>query len=161
MAAIKTILYCTDMGDHMRPVLRFTMDMAKQHEAKIIMLHVIEPLSSGVLVAIDAYMPKLKSAQFIKDGIKKTLETMQQRLNNFCVDEKIEKSSDCTIISKVKAVSGYSAETIVHQAQKMNAELIVVGSHTNPSLNSGFIGSTARKVTQLSKIPVLVVPVYE
>ena len=161
MPAIKTILYCTDMGEHMRPVLRFTIDMARQHEAKIIMLHVIEPLNSGVLVAFDAYIPKHNAAEMIKDGIKTTLKTMQQRLNNFCDEEKMEHSSDYRLFSKVKAVSGHSAETIVHQAEKLKAELIVVGSHTNPSLNSGFIGSTARRVTQLSKIPVLVIPVYE
>lgn len=47
MSAIKTIRYSTDMGGHMRPVFRFTIGMAQQHEAKIIMLHVIEPISSG------------------------------------------------------------------------------------------------------------------
>jgi len=36
-----------------------------------------------------------------------------------------------------------------------------VGTHTDPSFGAHLLGSTARKVTQLSKIPVLVVPVHE
>lgn len=161
MPTIKTILYTTDMGDHTRPVFRFAIDMAKKHDAKIIMLHVLEPLSSGVLLAINAYMPKRNAKEVLKEGIKKALKKMQQRLNNFCEDEKIGKKSDCNIISKVKAVSGYPAETIVQQAEKLNVDLIVVGTHSSTSANSKFIGSTARKVTQFSKVPVLVIPVSE
>jgi nucleotide-binding universal stress UspA family protein len=160
-ATIKTILYATDMGDHMRPVFRFAIEMARKHEAKIIMLHVIEPLSSGVLATIDVYMPKFNAQEVLRDGMKKTLVKMQQRLNNFCEDEKIKEPLDCEVISRVKVVSGHSAESIVHQAEKLAADLIVVGAHTNPSISSKFLGSTARKVTLLSKIPVLVVPVNE
>lgn len=158
---IKTILYTTDMGDHMRPVFRFAINIAKNHDAEIIMLHVLEPLSSGVLSTIDVYMPKFNPKEVLQDGMKKALAKMQQRLNNFCEDEQMKDPSDCEIISKVKVVSGQSAETIVQQAELLNVDLIVVGTHTNPSITSSLLGSTARKVTQLSKIPVLVVPVYE
>lgn len=158
---IKKILYATDMGDHMRPVFRFAIDIARHHDAEIIMLHVIEPLSSGVLVTIDVYMPKFNAKEVLRDGMKKALKKMQQRLNNFCEDEKIKLPSDCEIISKVKVVSGRSAESIVHQAELLGADIIVVGTHTSSSVSSNFLGSTARNVTQLSKIPVLVVPVCE
>lgn len=158
---IKTVLYATDMGDHMRPVFRYAIDIARHHKAKIIMLHVMEPLSSGVLVTIDVYMPKFNAEEVLRDGMKKALAKMQQRLNNFCEDEKIKDPADCEIISKVKVVSGRSAESIVHQAEQLGADLIVVGTHTGSTASSNFLGSTARNVTQLSKIPVLVVPVYE
>lgn len=157
---IKTILYTTDMGNHMRPVFRFAINIAKQHDAEIIMMHVLEPLSSGVLSTIDVYMPKFNHKEVLEDGMKKALEKMQQRLSNFCEDEQINDPVDCAVISKVKVVSGHSAETIVTQAEVMDVDLIVVGTHTNPSMSANLIGSTARKVTQLSKIPVLVVPVY-
>ncbi|MFK5892488.1 MAG: universal stress protein [Pseudomonadota bacterium] len=160
-SAIKTILYATDMGDHMRPVFRYAIDIAKKHEAKITMLHVIEPLSSAALVALDVYMPKVNAQEVYRDGMKKALLEMQQRLNNFCKDEKIKDPSDCEIVSKVKVVSGRSAETIVKQAEKIGADMIVVGKNTGSSLGTRLIGSTARNVTQLSTIPVLVVSVYE
>ncbi|MCK5648451.1 MAG: universal stress protein [Gammaproteobacteria bacterium] len=160
-STIKTILYTTDMGNHMRPVFRFAIDIARKHEAEIIMLHVIEPLSSGTLATINAYMPISSVQEIFQDGMKKALQKMQLRLNNFCEDEHINDPSDCEVISKVKVVSGYSAETIVQQAELLGADIIVVGTHTNKSMSSNLLGSTARKVTQFSKVPVLVVPVNE
>ncbi len=158
---IKTILYATDMGDHMRPVFRFALELARKHKAKIVMLHVMEPLNSGILTAIDIYMPKIKSKEVLQDGMHKVLGKMQKRLEKFCEDEKEIHPDDCEYISKVKVVSGRSAETIIHQADKLGVDLIVVGSHTDPSIRSSLLGSTARNVTQLSRRPVLVVPVYE
>ncbi len=158
---IKKILYATDMGNHMRPVFRFAIDIANMHKSKIVMLHVVEPLSSGTLLALDVYMPKTNTKKVLQDGMKKSLKKMQSRLNSFCKDENISDPSDGKIISKVKVVSGHCAEMIIKQAEEMKVDLIVVGKHTSPSLHTMLMGSTARKVTQLSKIPVLVVPVYE
>ena len=158
---IKTILYATDMGDHMRPVFRNALEIARKHEAKIIMLHVMEPLNSGILMAINVYMPKVKTKKVLEEGMKTALAKMQKRLEKFCKDEKESHPDECTFISKVKVVSGRSAETIIHQADKLGVDLIVVGSHTDPTIRSSLLGSTARNVTQLSRRPVLVVPVYE
>ena len=160
-AGIKKILYATDMGKHMRPVFRFAIDIADNHDAKIVMLHVMEPLSSSMLTTLDVYMPKINAREVLQDGMKKALKEMQKRLNQFCDDEQIDKPSERSMISKVKVVSGHSAESIVYQAEKMGVDLIVVGTHTTPSVRSKILGSTARNVTQLSKIPVMVVPVYE
>ena len=158
---IKTILYATDMGDHMRPVFRFALAMARKHEAKIVMLHAAEPLSSGVRLTIDVYMPEVSAKEVRRDGMKKALMKMQQRLDEFCEDELKQNPADRELITEVKVVSGRPAETITKQAEQLKADLIVVGTHTDPSFGAHLLGSTARKVTQLSKTPVLVVPVYE
>ncbi len=158
---IKTILYATDMGDHMRPVFRFALGMAKTHEAKITMLHVAEPLSSGVRLTIDMYMPEVNAKEVLRDGLKKVLVEMEQRLDEFCEEELKQTPSDRELIDEVKVVSGRPAETITQQAKHLAADLIIVGTHTDPSFSSHFIGSTARRLTQLSKTPVLVIPVYE
>jgi len=160
-AKIKTILYATDMGEHMRPVFRLATDIVKNLAATIIMQHAIEPLSAGAGGTIDVYMPKFDAKEVLQDGMKKALVRMQKRLNNFCEDEKIKDPSDCEIISRVKVVNGRCAESIVHQAEQLGADIIVVGRNTSSSVTSRFLGSTARNVTQLSKTPVLVVPVYE
>ena len=158
---IETILYATDLGDHMRPVFRFALGIAKKYEAKITMLHVAEPLSSGVLTAIDVYMPAVTVKEVVRDGMKKALADMQHRLDSFCEDELKQSPMDRKLVAEVKVVSGRPEEIITQQADKMEADLIVVGTHTDPTVGAYLLGSTARKVTQLSRIPVLVVPVYE
>lgn len=158
---IKTILYATDLGDHMRPVFRFALGIAKKHEARITMLHVAEPLGSGVLTAIDIYMPDVTVKEVVRDGMQKALADMQRRLDAFCEDELKQSPADRQLVTEVKVVSGRPAEIITKQADQLKADLIVVGTHTEPGGGAYLLGSTARKVTQLSKIPVLVVPVYE
>lgn len=158
---IKTILYATDLGDHMRPVFRFALGKAKKHEAKVIMLHVAEPLDSGVQVAINVYMPEVSAKEVLRDGMKKARVEMQRRLDKFCRDELKDSPADHELVKEVKVVSGRPAETIIQHAKELAADLIVVGTHTDPSYGAHLLGSIARKVTQLSKTPVLVVPVYE
>lgn len=158
---IKNILYATDLGDHMRPVFRFALGIAKKHDATITMLHVAEPLSAGVQFSINVYMPEANAKEILRDGMKKALGKMQERLDEFCEDELKETPEDRELIAKVKVVSGRPAETITEQAEQLGADLIILGTHTDPSFGSHLIGSTARKVTQISKTPVLVVPVPE
>ena len=158
---IKTILYATDMGEHMSTVFRFALGMARKYEAGMIMLHVAEPLSSGMQFAISAYMPKVSAKEVLRDGMSTALVKMQQRLDKFCEDELEQNPADRKFITGVKVVSGRPAETITQQAIQLEADLIVIGTHTDPSFGSMLLGSTARKVTQLSRIPVLVIPVFE
>ena len=53
---IKTILYATDLSRHMRPVFRHAISLAQHLNAKIIMLHVVEPLGSTGEAVISAYL---------------------------------------------------------------------------------------------------------
>jgi len=158
---IKTILYATDMGKHMRPVFRFAIELAKKHEAEIIMLHVAEPLSSGVQMAINMYMPDTTSKQVLQGGMQKMLKQMHQRLDAVCEEELGQNAEDCEIIKSIEVVNGKPSDVITHQAEQLGVDLVVVGTHTDTSFSAHLIGSTARRVTQFSKIPVLVVPVFE
>ncbi len=105
----------------MRHVFRYALEIAEKHEAKITMLHVIEPLTSGALVTLDLYMPKINTKEVLKEGMKKTLKKMQQRINKFCDDEHIDKAYECKIISKVKVVNGKPREAIINQAKKISS----------------------------------------
>lgn len=93
--------------------------------------------------------------------MKKALADMQRRLDAFCEDELKQSPADRELVTEVKVVSGRPEEIITQQGEQLEADLIVVGTHTDPGASAYLLGSTARKVTQLSKIPVLVVPVYE
>ncbi|RKZ37145.1 MAG: universal stress protein [Gammaproteobacteria bacterium] len=156
---IKTILYATDMGEHMRPVFRFAVSLAEKYGAKISMLHVTEPLTPQVRWAIEAYMPDSNAQQVHHEGFKKIQDEMQVRLADFCKEEMGKSPEECDLVSNFSVVPGRPAETITEAAEKMDADLIVVGTHTDPSFGAYLLGSTARKVTQLSKKPVLVIPV--
>lgn len=155
---IKTILYATDLGRNMRPVFRHAIGLAQHLSANIIMLHVVEPLGSTGEAVLSAYLPGKKAEQLERDGMKKILKQMKTRLENFCQEELslCEKSS--SMVKEILVTTGRPADRIPQQAEKHNADMIVMGSWSDGFIGHGLLGSTARHVTQISHLPVLVVP---
>jgi hypothetical protein len=82
----KTILYATDMGQHMRPVFRHAISLAQHYQANIIMMHVAEPLGSTGMAVLELYMPE-KMGSFHKDDMKSILSDMKKRLHAFYLEE--------------------------------------------------------------------------
>jgi nucleotide-binding universal stress UspA family protein len=155
---IKTILYATDLGDHMRPVFWHALQLAKLHKGRIIMLHVMEPLSGTGLAVVDAYLSPKKREQMQQDGMKKILDIMRERLNQFCQEELGESPEDSPLVSDVVVHTGRAGDEIPRQAQDKEADLIVLGTCSHGLLGRGLLGSTATRVVQTSRVPVFVVP---
>jgi nucleotide-binding universal stress UspA family protein len=157
-APIKTILYATDQGIHMRPVFRRAIALAEVHGAQILMLHVAEPLTATGMAVVEAYLPKDQFAQYQHEGMQKILEQMRARIAKFCEDETGDCPEDSHLVSEVLVVHGRPGAEIPRQAKLHRADLIVMGSCSHGLLGHGLLGSTARRVIQQSEIPVLVVP---
>jgi nucleotide-binding universal stress UspA family protein len=157
-APIKTILYATDQGTHMRPVFRRAIAMAEVHGAQIIMLHVAEPLTATGMAVVEAYLPKDQFSRYQHEGMQKILEQMRKRIVKFCEDETGECPEDSNLVSEVIVVHGRPGDEIPRQAKQHGADLIVMGTCSHGLLGHGLLGSTARRVVQRSDIPVLVVP---
>lgn len=151
----KTILYATDLGKKMRPAFRHAISIAQQYQAKIIMLHVAEPLGSTGQAVLDLYAPE-KVEDFETIELREILDQMEVRLEEFSADELGDKAD---LVSSVIAVTGNPADEINKIADDREVDLIVMGSHTNDSFGSALLGSTARKLVHISHRPVLVVPV--
>ena len=54
------------------------------------------------------------------------------------------------------AFVGYRA--VLHEAERLGAQTIVIGAHTHGRLHALFVGSVAAQVLRGAKVPVLVVP---
>ncbi len=158
ISEIKTILYATDLGRHMRPVFRRAISLAQQLNAEIIMLHVVEPLGSTGEAVLSAYLPAKKADELERDGMKKVLQTMKGRLEKFCEDEMAALDHKSTRVKEILVATGRPAERITQEAEKHQADLIVMGSWSEGFMGHGLLGSTTRQVTQISQLPVLVVP---
>lgn len=156
--AINTILYATDLGKHMRPVFRRAIHLARVHQGHIIMLHVMEPLSGTGQAIVDAYMSSKKREEMQHDGMKKILERMRERITKFCEDELGEGPDSSPLVSDVVVHSGRASEEIPHQAEQKGVDVIVMGTCSHGLLGRGLLGSTAARVIQISRVPVMVVP---
>jgi nucleotide-binding universal stress UspA family protein len=53
---------------------------------------------------------------------------------------------------------GYPAEEILRQANKLNFDAIVMGTHGKGLLSQAFLGSVAKKVLRRTRKPVFIIP---
>lgn len=155
---IKTILYATNLGDHMRPVFRQAIHMARIHQAKILMLHAVAPLGSTGHAVLSLYLPDKQVHDIEQESLEEVIRTMTQRLENYCAEEDdICKDKD-DLIGQIAVSAGNPADVISHYAETHEVDLIVIGTHTRHANGHTMLGSTARTVTQHSKVPVLIIP---
>jgi nucleotide-binding universal stress UspA family protein len=157
MTEINTILYTTDLGQHTRPAFRMTVNLAKQCNAKIHFLYVIEPMSANTALLVNSYL----SEGTIEDLHQHSVDNIHKEINNsidkFCLEE-LDGEEFPGGNPVVDIIEGSPADTIISMAEDKNVDVIVMGSHAHSALNNLFIGSVADKVVNRSTKPVLLVP---
>jgi nucleotide-binding universal stress UspA family protein len=56
-------------------------------------------------------------------------------------------------------LQGPPGETIVAEAERLEADLIIIGSHGHGAFHKMLVGSTSGDVLRKARIPVMVIPV--
>lgn len=159
--SITTILYTTTLSSHTLPVFRFTVGLAKQHGAKIVLLHVAEPLNNTTWFLIESCLSPDMVEKIQKEATHGILEKIHKRLERFCADELGSTLEQTDVIAEIRVVGGFAPDLILQEAERCNADLIVMGAYTGSVLRTNLLGSTTRRVTLCSKRPVLVIPVAD
>ena len=156
---INTILYASDLGDQTRPVFRLAISQARRYDARILMLHVVPPLGSTAQSIVDNYLPKEEVDRLHKEGMRHVMENIKQRLDKFRQDEIAAYNLNRIPVTEIIVVSGsYPSQEILRVAEEHHADMIVMGKSTRSFFNSDVLGTTARRVTRYSQVPVLLVP---
>ncbi len=156
---IRTLLYASDLGGQTRPVFRHAMFLARHYRAKIVMIHVVEPISEGTKAIIMSYLSQGLDPDVQKMTLENTLSTMKNRLKKFYFDENCDEE-DAKLVKEVVVVAGQPSEEILRVAQEQHADMIVLGKSTRKVHGVRLLGSTARRVSRMSRLPVLLVPNY-
>jgi len=140
------ILYATDYSKASARALDEAIGLAKQNNAELLVVHVIEPVSSYVTAedygGAELYMR-------LEETTKREAQASMKKLM-----DKLQKS-------KVKATSlmlkGIAHDQIVRAAKSRRVDVIVIGTHGRTGLSKLFMGSVAGKVVSMAHCPVLTV----
>jgi nucleotide-binding universal stress UspA family protein len=146
---ISKILVPTDGSKAAQKAARFTVDLAKQLKASVIVLSVIDnrSLISQTVLASETAMNVIEP---IEDYLRAAAEGYVGKIKKLC-----EKNG---VQSKIVITTGHPVEEIVKEAKKSKADLIVMGSHGRSALAAAVLGSVAYGVIHNdTKIPALVV----
>jgi nucleotide-binding universal stress UspA family protein len=83
------------------------------------------------------------------------------RLDEFCRQAKSEAPQCPFIVENTIVITGQPVDEIVSHAEKVDADMIVMGSHGQGMLADVTMGSTSRRVLRRSSRPALVVRLPE
>lgn len=158
---IKTILYATGLGAGAPYIFRHALALARQHQAMIVAVHAIEPLSPFGQSLVEHYISHDVSTEMHRKAQEKVKSQLTERLRNICVQE-CNGSTECdALVSSILVVEGQPSQVIQDTAKNWAADLIVMGAHRHTMIGEVMVGSTTRRVLQGTELPVLVVKIPE
>jgi nucleotide-binding universal stress UspA family protein len=165
---IRSLLFSTNLSENCRPALEASIALATQHQAEMILLHIIDREVPGQveehfkIVLGDKKWEALK-AEHEKEAHQALIGKMssdkltRKVMAQYCQEAGLDTTS-CTFPWKDVVVPGSDvAGIIIEQAALSNADLIVLGSRKG-FLGGNAVGSTIKSVLRKSVTPVLVVP---
>lgn len=138
---MKTILVPTDFSENAEKALDFALALAHKFNAKLRLIHTYNTSApAGHLGNINRIIKEDREKEMVA-FVKKTKESI---------------SFDLDI--KGRCRKGYTTELIENEAERIDADLIVMGTLGASNLGKQMMGSTASKVIKNTQFPVLAIP---
>lgn len=155
---IKNILFATDLGIYTPFMLHHVNALAGQHNARVVVLHVVEPPGHMAEAVVETYLSAETRRELEDVGIKRIIDSIKRRVVDQLEEEYLDGQEGLSHIRDVLVLSGHPADTILSQANELETDLIILGSHGHRNLAPNLLGSVTSKVLQMSRVPVYMVP---
>ena len=155
----KNILYATDLTPNSDYAFKHAVLMARQSQAKIHLLHVVPEIDAGFRSYVSAVMGEGKLEAFEGQHEEQARIDMKLRLEKFAQEELEDHPEDLKNIAGIEVVHGHAVTEILLAADRLNVDVIVMGTHGKGTKGHTFLGSVAEKVLHKSKKPVFVIPI--
>ena len=151
---INTILYTTSLGKHTRPVFRHAVKLATALNAKIVILHVVEPIGEMGSALIKNYLSDDLVKKMHDEGINQIHQEMHTRIEKFCAEELNNLPQADQLNVEYVVVEGNHTDSILNEAKKRSVQMIIMGAENSFGRHS----HTAQQVARNASVPVLSVP---
>ncbi len=151
---MKKILIALDYYPSALKVAEMGYLLGKTMKAEVILFHVI---SDPVYYASVEYSPIMGFSDFVGYdpyqldnviGLKQAAQHFLEKTKRHLKDENI----------RVIIGEGDIADSVLETAESIDADLVVVGTHSRKWLENIIVGSVAEEVLRKSKIPLFIVP---
>lgn len=154
---MKKILIAIDYNPTAQNIAETGYSLAKSMNAEITLLHVVADYT--YYSSLD-YSPIMGFDSFSNVGILQTntVTELQSAAHQYLKKIKTHLG-DPAIKTIIK--DGDSGDAIIDAAKELNADVIVMGSHSRRGLEKILMGSVAEKVLRNSHIPLFIIPVVE
>ena len=154
---IKKILYATDLSPNSTHALSYALKLARDNQARITVLHVIEDVSPGNAALVDAYLREGERQKFFEKSKAFVIEHLQSRFRALCEQEYPDEPDCLDRFIGIEVCSGYPAEIILEKVKELDCDIIVMGSRGQGMFSEAMLGSTSHRVLRRCRKPVLVI----
>ena len=141
------ILAALDLSAATPIIIRNLQALTSGEGAELWLLHVAEPDPAFVGFEV--------GPQSVRDAIARKFRVEHKQLREIADSLRIGE-----LEVKALLVQGATAETVLEQAEKLQVDLIVVGSHGHGAIYGLLLGSVSEAIIRNSKLPILVVPTH-
>lgn len=147
---MKTLLVPLDFSDASNLLVEKAGEIAREFSAKIILLHVMEPVATyvpvGATMDVIAAVPPIPVENESLTDQERRMKSIAQPLRASGLE-----------VEEV-AVVGLAVDDILEQAKAHQADYIILGSHGHGALYHLFSGSVVTGVLKRAACPVIIIP---
>ena len=154
---IKKILYATDLSKNAIYAFRYAVYLSQKTGAEIVILHVIEKLSSDAEFTLMTYLDKEDRRNLFEQRVDHIVNQIKNRLKTFCEKELKNNKAMLDKITAIEVCEGFPEEQILKKVKKFNCDAIVMGTHEK-GITHTFLGSVAKRVLRRARQPVMIIP---
>lgn len=151
---MKKILVALDYNPSAQKVAEMGNELAKAMNAQMTLLHVVSDITYYSSLN---YSPIMGFEGFNSPGMldTDTIAVIKKAAQDY-LDKSKSHLGDPTIETAVR--NGEFGQTILDTAEEINADIIVIGTHSKRGLEKILMGSVAESVFHHSTIPVFIIP---
>jgi len=146
MSAYRRILVAVDGSATATKGLREAIRLAKEERAQLLLLHVVNEFYA--FASLDGYAPGVELVPALREDGRRILAKAKALAEREGIRVK-------TLLRET--LGGPAADTIVRDARRQRADLIVLGTHGRRGVRRLVLGSDAEQVVRSSPVPVLLV----
>ncbi len=154
----KTILVTSDFSPNSDHAFKHAVMLARQNNAKIYLLHVIQHVDSSIRGYLATVIGESRLTEFEQKNYHNAQEELRKELNQFAEKELRNYPQDLARFAGSSVAIGQAVPQILATAEELNADVIVMGTHGKGVIEHAFLGSIAEKVLRKANRPVLTIP---
>lgn len=156
---IKKILFATDLGTYAVHSLLHVESLAKQFDAEVHVVHAVPPIGEFTAAVVRSYCSDVVKQEILQSShLKGLLEALREQVFETLARDPFDQVGFIRLVKDIIVLPGNPAVIVLAEAERLEADLIVVGSHTAETIDGRLLGSVATKILQLAKVPVFMVP---
>ena len=159
LADYKTILYATDLSLSARPVFRHAVGHAEKYGAKIHIIHVVPEIDTSHYQYLSALVGEKMINKQDQKRHDEILNEIKKRVSLFAHEELAHHPDRLEALAGIEVLHGNPVDLILEAAERLDADLVVMGTHGKGFMEYAFLGSIALKVLRRIKRPVLIAPI--